>query len=759
MLILSLAVQAYGQKVTLSGYVKDAANGEALIGATVYETNSQTGAATNAYGFFSLTLNQGPIEITASYVGFNSLKKKVNLDADRMLELSLESTTNKLENVVITAKTVEVAKEVNSTEMGTVKLDPAEIASIPSLGGETDIIKVAQLLPGIAKGGEGQTGMYVRGGTDDQNLILLDEATVYNLGHLFGFFSVFNNDAIRDITIYKGGFPAQFGGRLSSVMDVHMDEGSLEKFSGNGGVGILSSRLSLSGPILKNKMGFMISGRRTYIDQMFKLVGQQLPYYFYDLNAKVNYKISTKDRLFLSSYFGNDVLSFSDNGDASVEVSDQESEPLNFGFQLGNFTSTLRWNHIYGRGKLFSNVTLLQTRFKYDISGKFVDNNILIKSQIQDIGVKAHWHYAPNPKHNIKFGTDVVNHAFRPNIVNTSGAITTYLKNQKGNLINTQEFGLFFNDDFTINRRLSINYGLRLSGTYTEKTFYSGVEPRLSTKYSLSKLHSLKFGYTRMKQYMHRVTSSSVALPTDLWYPVTSQIKPQDAHQVALGYFGGIEKAKLNYSVEGYYKYMSNLIEYKEGAQLLLNNNFEDELLSGNGESYGVEFLLRRKTGKIKGWIAYTLSWSKRNFDGLNNGNTYYAKYDRRHSLAVVGMFELSERLTFSTVWEYNTGSRFTAQNGQYLMPNSSLTAVETVPLYTERNGVVLAPTHRLDLNLVLKSKQTRRLKGEWHFGVYNFYNRAAPYRVNLEFTSYGYRYVQPGLFGLIPSVAYNFKF
>jgi len=758
---VSLIKMLLAQNVYVSGTITDSKSSEPLIGVTVYDSLSGMGSQTNAFGFYSMSIPAGATKLRISYMGYKIQYVAINATEATVLNRSLEPFSRKLNEVVITANTVNVEEEVESTQMSVVKITPEEVSKIPSLGGETDLIKVAQLMPGVAKGGEGQSGMFVRGGTADQNLVILDDATVYNLGHLFGFFSVFNNEAIRDVTIYTGAFPAQFGGRLSSVMDVRMNEGATEAFTASGGVGILSSRLTLNVPIVKHKGGITISGRRTYIDQMFKLVGNELPYYFYDFNLKGNYKLNEKDRLYLSSYFGSDVLSFSqdEESDASLTVNENESEALNFGFNLGNFTSTLRWNHIYKEGKLFHNITAFQTRFKYDIGGSFAGNNILIKSQIQDYGLRADWDLQIAEPHLMKFGASVTNHGFRPNIVNTSGDISDFLKDQKGELILTQEYGMYISDDFKVSDKFSLNSGFRVSGSTTDGKLYTGVEPRIAAKYTIVKNHSIKASYSRMKQYMHRVSSSSVALPTDLWYPVTSKILPQQSNQFALGYFGGLEKLKVNYSIEGYYKLMNNLIEYKEGAQLLLNNNFEDELIEGDGEAYGMEFMFRRKFGRLTGWVAYTLSWSKRNFPGLNNGNTYFAKYDRRHYLSTVLMLEMSERVTFSAIWEYTTGARFTGQNGQYFMPNSSFTGIETIPIYTDRNDVVMASSHRMDINVIVKSFTSKKFKGEWHFGVYNFYNRATPFRVNIEFTPYGYRYVQPGLFGLIPSVAFNFKF
>ncbi|MBI1183323.1 TonB-dependent receptor plug domain-containing protein [bacterium] len=760
LLVLVMVKVSFAQEVTVSGTITDYHSGEPIVGATVYDSISARGAVSNPFGFYSITLPVTAEILRVSFLGYKTQYVEIQEDDGKKLNIALVPFAKSLKEVVVTADKVKVEEEVESTQMSVVKLSPLEVSKIPSLGGEVDLIKVAQLMPGVAKGGEGQSGMFVRGGTADQNLVVLDDATVYNLGHLFGFFSVFNNEAIRDVTLYTGAFPAQFGGRLSAVMDVRMNEGTTEKFSASGGIGLLSSRLTLNIPVVKHKGGITISGRRTYIDKVFKTVGIPLPYYFYDLNVKGNYILSHSDRLYISSYLGNDVLHFSDgDSTASVQLEQGGSEQLNFGFKLGNFTSTLRWNHIYHNEKLFHNITCFQTRFKYDIGGSFLNNNVLIKSQIQDFGFKADWDYNAGKKHLVKFGAAVTNHAFRPNIVNTSGQISDYLRSREGNLMLMQEYGIYVSDDYKISNRLSVNSGLRLSAASTPKKVFGGLEPRFSAKYTLRKNNSVKLSYTRMKQYMHRVSSSSVVLPTDLWYPVTARVLPQASHQMALGFFGGIEKIKSNFSVEGYYKYMTNLIEYREGAQLLLNDNFEQELISGKGESYGLEFMFRRKAGRVTGWVAYTLSWAKRNFPDLNGGQTYYAKYDRRHYLSTVLMYELSERITFSSVWEYTTGARFTAQNGQYFMPNSSFTGIEIIPVYTARNAVVMAPSHRLDINIIIKSRQGKSFNGEWHFGIYNFYNRATPFRVNIQQTQFGMRYTQPGLFGLIPSIAYNFKF
>lgn len=766
-LICLTSILVYAQSThTISGYVVEQNNGEALIGATIIDQNSGQGTITNQYGFFSLTLPDGNVNLSVKYIGFESFNQQINLRENHQLSIALAESVENLDDVVISAERFEIKEEITSTTMGSINLKPKEIAIIPAISGEVDVIKVAQLMPGVSKGGEGATGLFVRGGTDDQNLVLLDEATVYNIGHLFGFFSVFNNGSLRDVNVIKGGFPAQYGGRLSSVIDVRMKEGDLQKWHGEGGIGSISSRATFDGPIIKNKLSMMLSGRRTYIDQLVALAGANLPYYFYDLNAKLTYKISERDRIYASSYFGSDVLAFSgvaeerdEDGDGIADNPDDIGEELNFGFDLGNFTTTLRWNHIYPQDKLFSNVTLFHTRFKYDIRGNFVDNSLLIRSKIRDVGAKANWDYYPNPQNSIKFGVNYVAHFFRPNVVNTSGEISRALENQEGEVINNQEVAFYANNDQTINEKLSLNYGLRLSSAIVQGQFYGGIEPRFSARYALAPLTSVKMSYTFMKQYMHRVSSSSIALPTDLWYPVTKSVKPQHSHQIATGLFHGIEDLGINVSLEVYYKTMQNLIEYREGARLLLNDNFEDELLTGKGHAYGAELLVRKKIGKFTGWIGYSLAKATRQFEELNFGEQYAAKYDRRHDLSLIMNFDINPRLVLSTVWVMATGSRFTAQNAQYFMPNASFTSIDLVPVYTKRNSVELASSHRLDFNFILKNKPEKKFRSEWHFSVYNFYNRASPFQVTVEFDGLNYRYVQTGLFGFIPSIAWNFKF
>jgi len=756
-----IAKIAFAQ-TTVSGYLTDSTSGEALLYASIYIEGTTQGVNTNAYGFYSITVPKGEsVALVFSYTGYNSYKKTINISNNLTLNVSLNSSATQLNVVEIVAEKSKLKEAVKSTQMSSINIPIDQIKTFPSLGGEVDIIKVMQLLPGVAKGGEGGSSMFVRGGDADQNLVLIDEAIVYNIGHLFGFFSVFNPDAIKDVTMIKGAFPANYGGRLSAVLDIRMKDGNVKTFQGEGGIGLLSSRVTLEGPIIKDKASFLISGRRTYIDQVFKGVGINLPYYFYDLNAKLNYKISDKDRVFFSAYFGNDVLDVSETVEEQDSATGQNfAGAINFGFTLGNFTQTLRWNHIF-TPKLFSNLSLIHTRFNYDIKGSFIGNSILIQSSIRDIGLKFDLTQYQNNNLTFKYGANVINHQFRPNIISTSGVISDVLAGSEGALQTTLETAVYGNAEYDLNEKLRVSAGLRISTTFVKDKAYAGLEPRLSARYSLGELTSAKVSYSRMKQYMHRVSSSTVALPTDLWYPVSANIKPQRSDQIALGLSHAFEKINTSVTLEGYYKSLDNLIEYREGTNLILNDNFEEQLLQGKGKAYGTELLVRREEGKFTGWVAYTLSWSKRQFDELNRGKEFWAKYDRRHSLSLVMNYDFNEKYALSAIWEYASGARFTALVGQYFQPNPTFTSVDIIPVYTDRNAVRMSPSHRLDVNFVIRRGTKRKhFQSEWHIGFYNIYNRATPYRINIEYDpANGYQYVQPGLFGRIFNIAWNFKF
>lgn len=745
--------QLHGQ-ITISGTIRDEESGEALLFASVYNDELGISTVSNEFGYFILEAPTDTVVITIDYLGYKNTKFTVHKNNLKSIRFNIPKESTQLEEVQINITRTPQEEIHNSTQMSAIKIPIKDIKNIPSIGGETDVIKVVQLMPGVQSGGEGGTGMYVRGGDVDQNLVILDEAPVYNIGHLFGFFSVFNPDAIKDMTLYKGAFPSKYGGRLSSILDIRMNDGNNKKIHGRGGIGILSSRLMLEGPIKKDKGSFMIAGRRTYIDQVLKWTGGFLPYYFYDLNAKFNYKINDKNTIFVSSYLGNDLLSF-DQSDV------KEDAPFNFGFTLGNITSTVRWNQIKSE-KLFANYSLVYTNFDYVINGRFEENSLFISSAINDYGAKVDYEYFLSNNHKIQYGGNFIFHEFRPNVVNAAGDVTDFLESDKGAPLNTLEKGAYFQHIYTPDSsKWDIRSGIRFSGAIVKDRFYPGIEPRISSKYALTKKTNLKLSYSLMRQYMHLVSSSTVALPTDLWYPVTKNVKPQTSHQGAAGISYFSSKIKTQFSVETYYKYMTNLTEYKEGANLLLNDDFESELLQGNGESYGVELLIKRDEGIWNGWIGYTLSWSKRYFDELNGGDWFYARYDRRHNFSIVQNLKLGKKWSFGAVWVYSTGSRFTPQVGVYAMPNASLSGVDWIPVYAKRNSVQMSASHRLDVNFIWKSKETKKFRGEWHFGAYNVYNQAMPWRVDVarDDINGGFKYEQPGLFGFIPSIAYNFEF
>ena len=755
---LGYILPGFAQSFTLSGYLRDSTSGEALVSGTVLETAGRRGAYTNSYGFFSLTLPAGSYQVVFSYIGYLPDTQRINLNTNRTLTISLAPTTTLAEEVVIYATQDAYSREVGSAQMSQITLGMKQIKMVPSLGGEADIMKVIQLLPGITKGGEGTTSILVRGGDPDQNLILLDEAVVYNVSHLFGFFSVFNPDALKDLTVLKGGFPAQYGGRLSSVLDITMNEGNLQRYHLKGGIGLLSSRLTFEGPIVKDKGSFSLSGRRTYIDQVLGLVGVPVPYYFYDFNAKANYQLSPSDRLYLSAYLGNDVLYAPELDLGNDSTGEPAVAPPDFGFQLGNLTATLRWNHLFNQ-RLFSNTSLIFTRFQYNIRGQFLGNEIFVGSEVMDVGVKSDLGYYLSPEHTLRFGAQGIVHQFRPNVISAAGDISQLIQNREVDPILATELAMYAQHEWQMARDWKIHYGLRLSAADVPGKFYPAVEPRLSVVYTLSDRHSLKFGYAAMTQYLHLVSSSTVALPTDLWYPVTEQIKPQRAHQVAGSYTLHLPKIRSLITVESYYKAMNNLTEYREGANLILNDNFASELLQGSGEAYGVEFLFKRDEGRLNGWIGYTLAFSQRFFEELNGGQAFWAKYDRRHDLSVVLIYQISQRLSVSGVFSYLSGPRFTPQIGQYLSPTPGLDGVELIPIFAPRNSVRLSPGNRVDLNFVLRNKPTKRLKSEWAFGVYNLFNAPTPIRVNINYSpERGLYYTQPSFLGRVLSVAWNFE-
>ncbi len=741
----------------ISGYVHDKSNGESLIGVVVQEESFGLGEITNAYGYFSIALPKGKVKLNASYLGYASTILDLIVDKNMTINLKLDPESTVIKEVVVTASSTKAKEMVRSTDMSKITVPIEVLKKVPVLFGESDIIKAIQLLPGIKRGREGGLGMYIRGGGNDENLILLDEATVYNPGHLLGFLSIFNSNSLKSTDIYKGAFPSVYGGRLSGVLDVRMKEGNDQKFGAEGSIGNIASSLTFEAPIIKDKCSFVISGRRSYLDRIVNIAAKGLfPYYFYDLNAKVNYKLNQNDRLFLSSYIGRDILNIK-GADDSLGID------LGFGYSQGNTTSTARWNHIYKGNKLFHNLTLISSNFKYSVNGSSFGSSIGVKSAINDLGLKLDYDYAWNESSQLKFGAQVINHIFKPNLYVTQGDSLGEIDEPKI-VISNYETGLYGNLDKDFAKRLKFNFGLRLTGSYSGTTNYLKLEPRTSLRFSLHERHSLKVGFARMNQYMHLVAGSTIALPTDLWYPATKLVKPGQSDQVNFGYYTYVGKNDdIQISLETYYKWMRNLVEYKEGARIILNNDYEKELVFGKGHAYGTEFMIQKNKGIVTGWVGYTLSWTKRQSDDINNGKEYYSRFDRRHDVsAVVNLHDVKHpRVGLSFAWVYSSGSPFTPIISKYIQPTTNFNGVDILPIYSERNAHRLNGASRLDIDFVFYGKKRKHFQGEWHMGAYNALNQVQPSRVVITFDekTKKEKYQEKGLFGFIFSIAYKFKF
>nr|WP_214446632.1 TonB-dependent receptor [Flavihumibacter rivuli] len=763
-------------KFTLSGYVKDSLSGETLIGASVAINGRGKGVTTNAYGYFSITLSEGSYEVTCSYTGYESRKQTVLLNRDQSLNLFLSPRITTNAEVVVYAKRRD--GNVKNAQMGKIDLSMNQVKSLPVLFGEVDVLKTLQLLPGVRNAGEGNAGFYVRGGGPDQNLIMLDDAVVYNTGHLFGFFSVFNSDAIKNTSLIKGGMPAQYGGRLSSVIDIAMKDGNMNKMEMEGGIGLISSRFSIQGPIKKEKASFIVSARRTYIDALVKPFVPSTSafygsgYYFYDLNTKVNYRFSDKDRLYLSGYFGRDVFDFRNN---------QRSFGANIPW--GNATATVRWNHVFHR-KLFSNTTLVFNNYNFAFNGTQNNLSFNVSSGIRDLTAKFDMDYYPSPQHKLKWGAMVTHHTFKPNLVSGRSDTISFEPNNAQRKFAT-ESGIYVQDDWEVSDKLQVNAGLRFStftqiGPYTSfvtdadgnkldstsyggteqvKT-YGGLEPRLTVRYSLNDASSIKASVTRNLQYIHLVSNAGSTLPTDLWVPSTLRVRPQLSWQYALGYFRNFKDNEWETSVELYYKTMENQIEYREGYTPSLKDP-EEEFVFGDGWSYGSEFFVRRNRGRLTGWIGYTLSWTWRKFPGLNAGEKYPARYDRRHDLSVVATYELNRKWKLGGVFVYGTGNATTLPERFYII-GGVLTQE-----YSRINQYRLPAYHRMDLSATYTPipRKERRMKSSWVFSIYNVYSRLNPYFIYYDQEGSPYdgslkvSAKQVSLFPIIPSVTWNFKF
>ena len=750
-------------KFTISGSVTDSGSGEMLIGANIsIKELPEKGVVTNHYGYYSLTLPKGKLTVIVGYLGYKNYEKQLELTENKLINIKLETDSKVLSGVEVYGK--QKNNNITSTEIGMEKLEIKETLKIPVLFGEADIMKTLKLTPGIKSVGEGSGGMYVRGGTNSQNLILLDEATVYNADHLLGFFSTFNSDAIKDIEMYKGTAPAEYGGRISSVLDVKMNEGNNQTYHVGGGIGLISSRLNVEGPIVKNKGSFLVSARRTYADLFLKLSKDTLinnnQLYFYDLNAKANYCIDDKNRIYFSGYLGRDVFKFNNR----------------FGINWGNVTGTLRWNHIWNE-KLFSNTALIYSDYDYkvSISGS---RSFSLTSIIKDWNLKHDFEYFINSENTLTFGLNCIYHTITPGQLETSDTLTTpfHLQNKFA-----LENALFISDAWKPTNKLSINMGLRLvsfnllgpgdfySYAYGQlsdtthyaagkivKPIYLNLEPRFNMAYILNESNSLKASYARFTQNLHQVSNSTSSTPTDIWIASSKNVKPEIGDQVSLGYFGNFKNNQYQFSAEVYYKWMQNQVDLKNGAEIQANEHIEGELLFGEGRAYGLELLLKKKFGKLSGWAGYTFSRTERKIDGINNGNWYPARQDITHDFSIVGIYDINKKWTVSATWVFNTGNAVTFPSGKYLIDG------KIQFYYTERNGYRMPDYHRLDLGATYTLKKTKKFESSLNFSVYNAYGHKNAYSIDFvqdKNDPTKINAVMTYLFTYVPSITYNFKF
>lgn len=767
--ILLFASPISAQKYTISGFVHEKGSQESMIGVNVYAPTLLTGTTTNVYGFYTLTLPaQDSVDIRWSFVGYQPVIKKISLKSHQQINIELQPSIL-LQEVVVKADAIK--KESDKVQMSTIEITPLEVKSIPMLLGEKDVFKALQLMPGVQKGNEGSSGIYVRGGGPDQNLIILDEAIVYNANHLFGFFSLFNGDALKSIELTKGGFPARYGGRLSSVVEMNMKDGNKEKFGGEAGVGIISSRLLLEGPIIKNKSSFIVSGRRTYIDVLAQPFiksssgGANAGYYFYDLNAKVNYNFGDKNKLYLSGYFGRDKFYF--------KSSDVQSQSEN-GLYWQNATATLRWNHLFSN-KIFSNTSLVFSDYTLNLFAKETYSgdvfDLSYRSGIRDFSGKFDVQYIPNPMHLVRVGFSTIYHTFTPSafVVKSSMATDNFDNTVKNEALETS---LYLEDDWKTSFKLKINPGIRLSSFVVGNKTYINPEPRLSASYPLKNNLAIKASFASMSQYLHLLSNTGIGLPTDLWVPATEKVSPQKSWQVAAGLAKDFTKSNISVTLEGYFKKSDHIIGYREGASFLMIDNssttdefnWEKNITSGQAWSYGTELLVRKTAGKFTGWIGYTLSWTQMQFDELNFGKKFYARYDRRHDISVVAIFKFTDDISLSTTWVYGTGNAVTLPKASYSpVPYDGNFYFGSINDYGDKNSFRMAAYHRLDIGLQFHKKRTK-YERTIEIGLYNAYNRKNPFYIYLS-TKYNtdgtMKQVlnQVSIFPLIPSISWSIKF
>ncbi|MCU0354318.1 MAG: TonB-dependent receptor [Cytophagales bacterium] len=777
-------------RFTLSGFVKDSVSGEVLVGATVFDQRSGKGTVTNAYGFYSLTLPQDSVQIVFSFIGYQSQPWRRRLDENVSLNVFLVSG-NTLQAVTVTDRASQRIEQ--TTQMSSINVPVEQIRRLPAALGEVDVLRTLQLLPGVQKGNEGSTGLYVRGGSPDQNLFLLDGVPLYNVSHLGGLFSVFNADALSNVELIKGGFPARYGGRLSSVLDIRMRDGNAKKIHGQGAVGIISSKFSLEGPIFKDRTTFMVSARRTYLDLLTRpisLIGSDgafsVGYQFYDYNAKVSHIVSNKDRLYLSFYAGDDRFS-----GTTRERSGNTDGRTRSRLAWGNLMAALRWNHVFNE-KLFVNTTAYHTRYRFlvDVDSRSnVENSYFgFNSGISDWSARTDFEYYPNPQHSVRFGGAVTRHLFRPGITairyNSSNTERTDTSFGSSN-IPAWETALYAEDDWEITSRLKVNAGLHWASFFVNGRTYGGLQPRVAARYLLPGQVAVKASYVTMQQFIHLLTNTDAGLPTDLWVPATDRVRPQFSQQAAVGVAKSFKDNTFEVSLEGYYKTMTGLIEYQEGTTFLGSAlDWQDKVeTGGRGESYGAEFLVQKKQGKLSGWAGYTLSWTNRQFAEINGGRWFPYRYDRRHDVGIAATYQPNERITLSASWMYGTGNAITLGTARYPAYQESLPTswfgsgwVQNIQYYEGRNGFRMRSFHKLDLGISMHKKK-RWGERTWVLGLYNAYNRQNPFYYFLDREGGGtstsvvngvvttittperYTMKQISLFPIIPSFSYQFKF
>ena len=766
LLISSISLRSFAQeKFNLNGTITDSETGERMIGATVkIKELKGIGAVSNAYGYYSISLQEGQYTIEVTFIGYKSINLAVDLPSNQRQNFKLDPDTEQFDEVVILAK--KRNENVTSTNIGVEKLNPKKLASVPVLFGEQDVIKTLTLSPGVKTIGEGNGGMFVRGGNNSQNLILLDEATVYNSSHLLGFFSVFNSDAIKDLMLYKGTAPANYGGRISSVMDIKMKEGNNQKFHINGGLGLISSRLSLEGPIVKDKGSFLITGRRTYADLFLKLSSDEEKrnntLYFYDLNAKLNYEVNDNNLIYASVYLGRDVM---------------EAQKT-FGLDWGNVTGTLRWNHIWN-SQLFSNTSLIYSTYDYIAKIKRNKDNIGYLSRINNFTLKQDFEYFHDNQHSFDFGLFFQHSNIKP------GQLEVYSNNSQftPTTVETKsylEYGAYLSHQWKPNQNWNINSGLRLNtfhlmgggefysyqnGRLAQTNLfnkskivqtYINIEPRFNIAYILDASNSIKFSYTRNVQNLHLVQASTSASPTDIWISSSQNVKPEIGDQISLGYFKNLKENQYKLSSEVYYKWMQNQFDIQDGGDINDSRHLEGELVFGSGRAYGLELMLKKNEGRFNGWVSYTLSKTEKKIDKINKNKWFPARQDATHDISIVGVYKLNKKWTLSSTWVYNTGNSVTFPSGKYEING------ETHLYYTERNGYRIPSYHRLDLGATLELKKTKKFESSLNFSIYNAYGRKNTYSIEFEVdeddpsrTSA----IKTYLFSVIPSITYNFRF